>query len=378
MSAPVRLVVVNEHGGGKGAPTGDLVADFLVDWTSSGGTSRFISESARYVPGALRLGRILNQLRLGIRVFALLLLERITTWITGKNLVVISTTSPPLFHIPLILFAKCIGALPILWLMDAHPENEVRLIQKSKKNLLLVPILRTIDTVVTKMCMGVIALDGAMSASLLTRTGYRGPVIVANPWVTFRVPAKLIRTPLFNGRRANLIYAGNYGFVHDLSPLANALRSGVLSPDSIKITFVGMSSHAATALSKLFNIPGLVVSFLERRKEFKELEAFFEDSDLGLVSLNEYMEGVACPSKAYTYISCGLPILYIGPNSSLSSEICKSGYGITLEQAIQFPIPEWSNFTSKAGTTFEDPRSENINKMIDFVVRIGAGFGSDR
>lgn len=366
----IRILAINEHGSGKGAPTGDLVQSFLNEWKLSGGQYRFLHVKGSYVPGALRPSRIFNQFILTARTLVHLVCERWHSFKNAKQVIVLTTTSPPNFHILVVLICKLLGFPAVLWLMDAHPETEARILQ-SKGPLFswLSYFLRYLEKVSTNLFSGVIPLDDAMAEGFKLRTGFTGQTATVNPWITYHKPAAPLRA-VASKHRIHLVYAGNYGFAHDLTPLAMSFRNAELVAKDYSITFIGMSTESQQVLRNLFAIQDLETFFQGRLQNFSDLVTLMPSFDLGVVSLAERMSGLACPSKAYTYASCGLPILYVGPSKSLSEAICKEGYGILLAQLINCEKDQVNKLLGKIGKVMPDPKQTNFLSMRDMLVQV--------
>lgn len=363
----LRVLLVSEFPVKSGAPTGALASDLEAYLASQKHTAvRFLTISRPYVPGGLSPSRIWNLVFLHVSMCFVLPVERVLSVLKGHQLCVVATTSPPFIHWTSSILARIFRVPTIIWFQDAHPEIEARALEK-KRYFRTAKALRLLNRYFTTSTASFVALDEAMRSDFVNRTGYRNRSEVVPPWSTYLSPARPIRLPPKNGSY-KILYAGNYGKVHDLTPLAKALsRKSQDEQSRISMTFVGMNVASQEKLKDLFSELIVNLNFMPRLALKEDLIELFKMFDFGIVSLAENSKGVACPSKALTYLSQGLPILYIGPNHTLPWQLIREGWGIFTEDLLDLKN-EWSSgLQARDGTIFPNPKPWAQTQLFEII-----------
>lgn len=361
------VLMIAEYLKESGAPTGMLASDLQDELKKqNAGKVWVLRAPGNYKPGGLAFMRLRNLLLLHVFTPFLILAAQIFSLFSGRKLVVVATTSPPLIHWTAQFFAFLFRARTLTWYQDAHPEIECRLLEKRNKNF-LAGLLRAVDSVLMRITNSVVTLDSGMSNDLKKRCPNVRNVEAIPPWATFVEPSVAFRAPK-NSAQVKILYAGNYGKAHDLSPFVELLRSQPVDIQSqLQFTFVGMNAASAATLKELFS--GLHVSqvFLPRFQKLTDLFVLMKEMDFGLVSLNHEFAGVMCPSKAYTYLSQGTAILNAGPPNSLSDELCQTGWGYNAEDFFEILRSRSLDFAlhDKNGHFFQNPRHKSIPRFLE-------------
>lgn len=357
-----RILLISEYTTNQ-SPVGTLNVDFMNFFSNGTKTpvSTFSSPS-KYYPGGFHPVRLLNLLWLTLFVPFVLLFYKIRSELTREPLVVVVTTSPPNLHLIVVFFCRLFFITSLVWFQDAHPEAEARLLE-ARGLRRVAKFLRWGESKILPLAQSIICLDKAMKDELVNRVGPLEKCFIVPPWATYLRPAKAMHKVEVE-TELKLIYAGNYGYAHDLNPFAKTL--GQLSANlqrRISLTFIGMSAQSQLRLSQLFENLSVQLFFRERLKSADELKQIFGSFHYGIVSLSFSQHGIACPSKAYTYLSQGLPVLYIGPENTLSSELVETGWG-------QYPTLQFleSSFSGQElschrGQVFPDPRSRSLQEF---------------
>src|SRR5262249_49988060 len=116
------------------------------------------------------------------------------------------------------------------------------------------------------------------------------------------------------GSGLTLVYPGNLGLAHDTNTLAAAMR--VLKPNPrIRFIFIGGGARSPSwqTFGKVEEISS--VSFLPYCSRDR-LNGYLSLADIGLVTQSDCSLGSLVPSKVYSLMAAGLPVLYIGPGAS--------------------------------------------------------------
>jgi hypothetical protein len=362
----VRIILVNEFSD-LNSPVTKLVYDLGAALTVLPNTTVIqLNLRTKYRPGGLRWQRIGSMGLMYMIAPVIIFCHLITSKMGREKFCVVVTTTPPLLHWILLLLSAVLKFRVIVWYQDAHPEIEVRILRR-RGFFMLARILAGVDVAILKMADRIVVLDDAMF-DLIT-VGRKIPsecVKISAPWSTFASPGRKMRQPNFSSTGViNLIYAGNYGFTHDISPLAMGL--GKLSAKQraqVSITGIGMNAPSQLRFKELFRDAGIEVKMLPRSESFQTLLHMFDHYDFGLVSLREDSAGLAAPSKAYTYLSQGLPILYVGPKKSLPDKLVQQGFGVSTGEFIAELASGFFSNLKSCGSVIDDPKHEAMKVMM--------------
>lgn len=366
----MRILVVCEHGG-KGSPVGMLAKD-LVDALAADTKNQvsFLHVNRVYQPGGLKLTRLLNYVQIHLLLPIYMLALRLQALFSRQKLVVIATTNPPLIYWNAVVTGLVLFTPVIIWFQDANLDFIARRFPKLG-NSLLMRLVNAVDAQVFEWSAGVVTLDDAMRDALVRRLSLRTEVRVSPPWATYLLPPVPMRTrPHYHTLR--LLYAGNYGKSHDLTPLANFLKEDADAKCEPTLHFIGISEQAKTELMQLFAGIRGEIKFFPRLPDVNQLKDKMHDYDFGVVSLAADYAGISAPSKAYTYLSQGLPILYVGPSGTGADQIVRSGNGITLRELRELrsgaSAPE--QVAKNAAKIFPNPRSTAIQAFTNLLGQI--------
>ncbi len=115
------------------------------------------------------------------------------------------------------------------------------------------------------------------------------------------------------------MYSGNHSLVHPLGPLLSAVIDVDISSD-VKFVFVGggagkqdvEEARRSSAGKKIISLP---------YQSLETIKYSLSAADVHIVSFGDAMVGVVHPSKFYSAIALGKPILYLGPAESALGRI---------------------------------------------------------
>ncbi len=125
-------------------------------------------------------------------------------------------------------------------------------------------------------------------------------------------------------------YFGNMGICQDMDTIVNAIRQ-LKDNNKIKFVFAGHGNKMGKLKEivkeeKLYNIT--IYDFLHGQ----DFEDALKISDCFLVSLTEGLTGLCVPSKTYSYMMAGKPIIAImGKDSDIVRELEQHSCGYTME-----------------------------------------------
>ena len=142
------------------------------------------------------------------------------------------------------------------------------------------------------------------------------------------IPSVSESKPQFEAKRTGslrILYAGNMGMAHLFTTILNVSRN--LSNRDIQFTFIGKGKRRVEIERfieeyKPTNLE--ILGYLEK----EEFERYLNQADIHFISLRKGFEGLMVPSKLYSSLAVGKPILYEGPaNSEIALEIKNHNFG---------------------------------------------------
>jgi glycosyltransferase involved in cell wall biosynthesis len=228
--------------------------------------------------------------------------------------IVIVKTDPPLISVPVMIAARMKGARHVNWLQDVFPE------------------------VATALGMG---LGGALSRTVLTglrnrslasahcnvaigermaerlRPGARtAPVRVIANWSPTDdiVPIPRDANPLAGlwqmGKRFVVGYSGNLGRAHDLAVVLEA-AARLRHRQDIVVLIIGEGNQKDALRERAVRM-GLANVLFKPYQPKDQLKYSLTLPDVHLVSLKPALEGLIVPSKFYSSIAAGRPVIFLG------------------------------------------------------------------
>ena len=126
------------------------------------------------------------------------------------------------------------------------------------------------------------------------------------------------------GDRFVVSYFGNMGTMQDMGTILGAIRQ--LQDENVFFLFAGHGNKMET-LKRIVaeeKIPNIKICDFLHGQDFKDALAI---SDCALVSLQKGATGLCCPSKTYSYMMQGLPLLAIMDESDIVRDI-ETGAGM--------------------------------------------------
>ncbi len=225
----------------------------------------------------------------------------------------------------------------LLWNMDCYPEVAERS-GLLKPNAWSTRLLRWVSGALLRRVDHVVCLDQAMVD--LLEEGYEiqrhgVPVSIIPNWEPLALFPRDRAAPRWPGAeqfegRFVALYLGNAGYGHDFEAVVEACRQ--LRDDPVTFLFVGGGKQwpALQTLKEEQQLDNLVLRGYVPKEEVASLTA---SVDCALITLRERMLGVMSPSKLHSNLAAGLPILYVGPETSNVDEaIQEYDCGFSLRQ----------------------------------------------
>jgi glycosyltransferase involved in cell wall biosynthesis len=221
---------------------------------------------------------------------------------------IVSMTTPPLLSVLGHLLKITNRARHFIWEMDLYPDIAVDLKVLTATSL----ITRFIDRAANftrRRADGIIALGDCMKRRITGHGVPEAKVHVAQNWAD----GDRIRPPVHRDMHGKLtiVYAGHLGMAHDIETIGGAMAR-LDSTGDFRFVFVGGGPRTK-------ELQRFAKSNHLQSVEFRpfctrdELNCLLACTDIGLVTQKNECTGSLVPSKMYSQLAAGLPLLYIGP-----------------------------------------------------------------
>jgi glycosyltransferase involved in cell wall biosynthesis len=231
-------------------------------------------------------------------------------------------TTPPLnaFFVAVICRFRNI---PMVYVCnDLFPET-ARVARKLKEGALYRSFLR-MNRFALETATKIIALGGDMKERLLEEGIPQAKIKIICPWADTKEIVPSPRENAFSGKNGLtnhfvVMHAGNMGYVHGLEVLIEAAYE---LRDEERVLFVFVGNGAAkeklVQLVKRSNLNNVRFIHFAAREELNDVLA---SADLHCVCLEREMWGYSIPSKIYTMLASGRPVLTVADLESDVSRI---------------------------------------------------------
>jgi hypothetical protein len=373
-TVPLRALLVNRYYGGAAA-TGQLVEELAEDLAASGIAVTVLTGDLGYETTSILPGR--NEFSNGVHIhrisstqfgrgtplnriidFAFFYFSSIA-WIAktapDRHTHILTFTDPPLIAV-LGGIAQRIKRWRFIYaIQDLYPDTALalglmrqgpvfRLFQRINRHL-----LHRADAVVTISRPMEDLIRAQTTAPITVRriaNWADGKKIKPAPAKDQRLIAELGLSDVYTA-----IYAGNMGLAQEIEVLIEIIKA---CKDNNTIQFLFMGGGAKRYLIEQAIAEASICNARILDYQHKTtLDRFLALGDIGIVSLSPSMEGLALPSKTYSYLAAGLPILSIAAEGSELADYASMGLGIhfhpqAIESIVRFledQASEGSNFS---------------------------------
>jgi colanic acid biosynthesis glycosyl transferase WcaI len=188
----------------------------------------------------------------------------------------------------------------------------------------------------------VFTLSDAMAAELRPAFAsdalWRRKVVVIPPWAdTSRLQPNPAAAAAFRHQlgidpgHLLITYSGNLGLTHPLEPLVDA--AAILPAPDVQLLLIGEGPKRVALerrASALRSAP-VCLRFLDPLP-FEDLPASLSAADLAVVALDGPAASASLPSKTFSALACGTPLLALAPFSSALAQLVQfHGCGLVIE-----------------------------------------------
>ena len=234
-------------------------------------------------------------------------------------------TQPP-FSLPLLCFFSRLARTPyIVHMMDYHPDL-MMVSGRIKKTSFIYKWLDKINVKALKKAEKVIVLGSCMKNLFLSK-GLKSESIELIPNISSIEEFKnqeVKRLVSFKKKynvedKLIILYAGNMGIAHEFQTLLNCVKD---YKESIHFFFVGKGNRRKEIEQFLLeNKTDNITLFSYLSNE--EFEMVLEVSNIHFISLQNDFQGIMVPSKFYTSLAIGKPVIFEGNKSSEIAKVIK-------------------------------------------------------
>lgn len=248
-----------------------------------------------------------------------------------RDAVIIAETDPPLLSVPCALVARLKRSVLVNWTQDLFPEIAEGL--HVPGIALAAPALRWLRNLSLKRARTNVVLGEGMAARLRDEGVPPDKIEVIHNWSPVEM-APPSAPPTANPLRAEwnlshkfvIGYSGNFGRAHDFVTILEAAALLRHLPD-VHFLFVGAGAQRAWVETRVADLGLTNVSF-QPYQPLDRLALSLSVPDVHLVSLKPELEGLLVPSKFYSALAAGRPVLFVGdPKSEIARRIDEADCG---------------------------------------------------
>ncbi len=240
-------------------------------------------------------------------------------WTIRRGDAVVCLTDPPLVSVPVQALARLKGAAMINWLQDIYPETATSLGFGSARNA-GIRLLKTLRDKSWKRADMNVCIGQVMEERVAALGVPSSRLTVIQNWADEKAlsPMPVADNPLrreWGMPEGGVIvgYSGNLGRAHDVNTMLDAARQLVAEGEEhLHFLFVGGGVKQGL-LPDAAQDPGGARHFhLRGYRPRAELRQSLSVADIHWLSLEPPLEGLIVPSKFYSAIAAGRPIIFIG------------------------------------------------------------------
>lgn len=372
-----RVLLINRYFSGMSA-TGQILSDLAEDLTLSGAAVTVLTgglsyETAMPLPGRNELARGIHIYRVPATHFGRTnALNRAMDfgffyafslgWVlktpSQRYTHVIGFTDPPLVAITGYTAKKIKKWKFIYGVQDLYPETALAL--GILKAGWFFNLCDRINRTLLREADAVVAIGQKMAAHIRSIVDSPQHLEVIPNWADGRkilpvgCSAQTLAATLKLKNVYTVIYAGNMGLAQEIDALIQLLRA-LRDRQDIQFLFMGggvrrRDLEAAVIRYQIENAK--FINYQERAS----LAAYLSLADIGIVTLSPALEGLAIPTRTYSYWAAGLPILAISGQSSELKDYAEQGLGVHFTPDAIEEIAEYLDAEIKRGRRRRDPQ----------------------
>ncbi len=264
------------------------------------------------------IGRFVNNLSFFVSVF-------INRYKFKGSDILITYSSPPINPIVPAFCAKKYKFKLIYVVYDVYPDMAYKF-GYLKDGGCIGRLFESANRYVYKRCERIIVLSEEMKKHYIKSIGCKNKVTVIPNWYINK--ESLDKKTKKDG--LSVLYGGNVGVVQDVETLFGGIVS-LKDLKGLKFYFAAHGSRLEGFIGELKEQKIKTVVKLDYMLKVK-YDDFLDSVDIAIISLDKRMVGLASPSKFYSYIAKGKPVLFIGSKDmDVAKEIINNKIGYVID-----------------------------------------------
>jgi glycosyltransferase involved in cell wall biosynthesis len=323
------------------------------------------SQSARFWPQRIR-GKAVAGAIFFVRT-ALHLLRH-----AESRKLVLLTTAPPFLPLLGYLLSRVCKIRYVCLLYDLYPDIAIELGVIGKKHW-IAKLWDRLNCLTWQRADAIIVLSETMKERILAKQpGIDGKIVVIPSWVDSEQIVPIQKQNNWFAQQHGLVepftvlYSGNMGRCHDLDTLFDAII--LLRELPIRFVFIGSGDKRQQFQQRVTEMSLTNCLFLPYQPR-ENLPFSLTACDVSIVSISERMEGLVAPSKLYSALASGRPIVSICPENSYLNEVfAQANCGITVRNGDSQGLAEYlyelsknPRLTQKLGRSGREYCRQNYN-----------------
>jgi glycosyltransferase involved in cell wall biosynthesis len=275
------------------------------------------SQSARFWPQRIR-GKAVAGAIFFVRT-ALHLLRH-----ADSRKLVLLTTAPPFLPLLGYLLSRVCKIRYVCLLYDLYPDIAIELGVVARKHW-IAKLWERLNCLTWQHSAAIIVLSETMKERILAKQpGIASKIVVIPSWVDSEQIVPIKKQNNWFAQQHGLVepftvlYSGNMGRCHDLDTLFHAII--LLRDTPIRFVFIGSGDKRQQFQQRVTDL-GLTNCLFLPYQSRENLPFSLTACDVSIVSISAGMEGLVAPSKLYSALASGRPIVSICPENSYLNEV---------------------------------------------------------
>lgn len=283
------------------------------------------------------VGRIINYITFLISTFMSVILKKDYDCI-------LMVSNPPILPIVGYLVNK-IRQKPYIYLLhDVYPDIAVKVGAIKEKGIMF-KSMSFINKKIFRSASKIIVLGHDMKQNLLDKGVPSDKIEIITNWADRNKIYKISKDNSFSinnniNKTFNIVYTGNIGRFHDIETILDSAMK-LKNNNMIKFIFVGdgYKKKLIEDFTKINNLKNIKLIGYQYGEDYNQL---LNSADIFITTLDKGIEGLGVPSKTYSYLAAGKPIIAImNSNSEIGSLVENNNLGIQVDSGDSEKIVEY-------------------------------------
>jgi glycosyltransferase involved in cell wall biosynthesis len=238
---------------------------------------------------------------------------------------------PPLLPLIPALMNVFFGKKFVFVCYDLYPDLAIKMKAISNGSA-IDRVMRFTNRLVYKRASAIVAIGGEMKRHMLASglAADAGRIHVMPNWYDGDPDEYTPADQTKKGEAFSIVYSGNMGICQDMDTILKCAQI-LLDRQDIRFVFTGHGNKAAVLKQEAARL-GLKNVEFRGYLMGKDYTDMLTSADCFIVSLEKGMEGLAVPSKTYSYLAAGRPVLAImAADTDIPAILAQYRCGYTLE-----------------------------------------------